>query len=244
MNGTRFARNTSAGLVAAIAAIASYSHMRSLAAVNGQPAHIAMLLPVSVDGLMVVASVAMVDDKAAGYRPRRSAWFAFVTGVVASIAANVLAAPPTVVARVISAWPALALLLVVELLTRRPRRRLAAPVDTVMLAPEFSVTPPEFLAEPVPVPAAPVADESPAPVVPAPRRAGRRPSAADRVVKAVNRKPTATPAEVAARLGLSERTVQRHWPRTDDTTTTPDPVPAEVNGHRAGPVELVRTEER
>jgi hypothetical protein len=41
---------------------------------------------------------------------------------------------------------------------------------------------------------------------------GRRPSSADRVAKAAARMPQASPAQIAAKLGLSERTVQRHMP--------------------------------
>jgi hypothetical protein len=49
-----------------------------------------------------------------------------------------------------------------------------------------------------------------------------RASTAERVVKAVRRNPGTTPAAVAARLGVSERTVQRHWPLSvvDTVTTT------------------------
>jgi len=42
---------------------------------------IAALLPISVDGMMVVATVALGD----GRRHRWSAWLAFWTGVVASV---------------------------------------------------------------------------------------------------------------------------------------------------------------
>jgi hypothetical protein len=47
---------------------------------------------------------------------------AFVLGVGASIAANIAAAHPTAGARMVAAWPALALLLVVEMLARPTRR--------------------------------------------------------------------------------------------------------------------------
>jgi len=46
-----------------------------------------------------------------------------------------------------------------------------------------------------------------------PRR-GR--STAERVARALARKPDARAAEVAARLGVSERTVQRYWPAPDE----------------------------
>lgn len=49
--------------------------------------------------------------------------------------------------------------------------------------------------------------------------ATRRQSTAERVAKTVAKTPTATTAQVAAKLGVSERTVQRHWPKKFDTTT-------------------------
>ncbi|MEV4714586.1 DUF2637 domain-containing protein [Micromonospora sp. NPDC049374] len=116
MNLVRIARVASATTVAGVAAVASYSHMRDLVATHGQGPLLANVLPVSVDGMLIVASAVMADDRAAGLRPRLSARVSFVVGVAASIVANVLAAPPDLVARVISAWPALALLLVVEML--------------------------------------------------------------------------------------------------------------------------------
>lgn len=80
MNGIRLARNVSAGMVAAIAAWSSYSHMTEVALRFGERAEVAYVLPFSVDGLMVVASVTMVDDKQAGRRPRTSARAAFLAG--------------------------------------------------------------------------------------------------------------------------------------------------------------------
>jgi hypothetical protein len=76
--------------------------MRTVALRYGQPELIADLLPVSVDGLMAVATAALGD----GRRNRWSAWLAFWTDVAASVLANLLAAEPSVVGRCISAWPA------------------------------------------------------------------------------------------------------------------------------------------
>src|SRR5436190_16022934 len=120
--GPRIARNISAGLVASIAAWSSYSHMAHVALRYGERPEVAHVLPLSVDGMLVVASVAMVDDKRAGRRVRTSARVAFAVGVVASIAANIAAAHPSPGARIVAGWPALALLLVVELLSRSGRR--------------------------------------------------------------------------------------------------------------------------
>ena len=121
MNGTRIARNTSAAAVAGIAAWSSYSHMVHVALRYGERAEVAYALPLSVDGMLIVASAAMVDDRRAGRKIRPVARIAFAAGVVASVAANVCAAHPALGARIVAAWPALALLLVVEMLSRSGR---------------------------------------------------------------------------------------------------------------------------
>jgi hypothetical protein len=92
---------------------------------------IASLLPFSVDGMMVVATMALAD----GRHHRWSAWLAFWIGVTASVAANVLAAPPSTIARCISAWPAVAFLLVVEVITRGGHR----PMDRTHGGPDGAI---------------------------------------------------------------------------------------------------------
>ncbi len=47
---------------------------------------------------------------------------------------------------------------------------------------------------------------------------GKAGSTAERVVKAVAKTPDASPAQIAAKLGLSERTVQRYLPKPDANT--------------------------
>lgn len=181
----RWALSISAATVAGVAAVASYSHMRDLAATHGQSPLLANLLPVSVDGMLVVASAVMADDRATGRPARLSARVSFAFGVVASIVANVLAAPPDAVARVISAWPALALLLVVEMLTGVGGRyncngsggsgdRDGTPVKT-------------------------------------PATSGNgRPSKAEKVLAARAADPDATVADIARQVGVSPRTARRH----------------------------------
>ena len=118
--GIRVARNVSAGAVAAIAAWSSYSHMVHVAMGYHERPQVAYALPFSVDGMLIVASVVMVDDKRRVGRVRPIARLAFTAGMVASIAANIAAAYPSIGARIVDAWPALALLLVVEMLARPP----------------------------------------------------------------------------------------------------------------------------
>ncbi len=122
MTPTRVASNVSTAAVAIIAAWSSWSHMVHVALRFGERPEVAFVLPLSVDGMLIVASTAMVEDKRHGRRVRWSARIAFTTGVAASVAANIAAAHPSVGARIVAAWPAVALLLVVEILswTRRP----------------------------------------------------------------------------------------------------------------------------
>ncbi|HZO66340.1 MAG TPA: DUF2637 domain-containing protein [Kribbellaceae bacterium] len=116
---TRITSTLGAGAVAGIAAWSSWSHQVHVATMVGERAEVAYFLPLSVDGLLVVASAAMVDDKRSGRTPRWSARIAFAVGVLATVGANVASAQPTWGARLVAAWPAVALLLVVELLSRR-----------------------------------------------------------------------------------------------------------------------------
>jgi hypothetical protein len=122
MNTPRVIRNASAAVVATIAATASYDHMRELALIHGQGELIASLVPISVDGMLVVATVAMHDDRISGRKVRPAAWVAFCVGVLASVTANVLAAPDDLISRIVSAWPAVALLLVIEVLATGGRK--------------------------------------------------------------------------------------------------------------------------
>lgn len=199
MNLTRLARNASAAVVASIAAWSSYQHMVHVALHVGERPDVAYVLPLSVDGMLVVASVAMVDDRRAGRSVRWSAKVAFAVGVLASVGANVAAAQPTIGARIVAAWPALALLLTVELLSRAGRelKRRAAEIEAVAPA--------------VDEPVAPTVPTLTGPVVPAQPTNGARISAqrapvVARAMKAAD--PTVTAAEIGVAIGRAESTVR------------------------------------
>ena len=166
--GIRTARNVSAAAVALIAAFSSYSHMVHVAFRCGERPEVAYALPFSVDGMLVVASVVMVDDKRHGHRVRPIARLAFAAGVLASVAANIAAAHPSVGARIVDAWPAVALLLVVEMLARPPA---SAAVELPATGRAADQPPAEV---PVQPPRAPVVAELPRLELPAARGAGRR----------------------------------------------------------------------
>jgi len=120
-NWTRIARNVSAGVVAGIAGYASYWHQVAVAKLAGERDELAHVLPFSVDGLLVVASIAMVDARQEGRKPSWKTKVGFAAGIAASIGANVMSAHPTLLGRGVAAWPALALLLVVEILSSKGR---------------------------------------------------------------------------------------------------------------------------
>ncbi|MEV6486149.1 DUF2637 domain-containing protein [Streptomyces sp. NPDC051576] len=118
-------RSFCAFVVAGVAAYASYIHQREFALQGGADRVSASLWPMSVDGLLLLATVGLL--KPAGARTRRArgaVWSAFFLGTGVSLAANIAAAPalewqPVLVA----GWPPVALMLSVELLVHRPADR-------------------------------------------------------------------------------------------------------------------------
>jgi len=115
-----FRRITAAAVivVALVAAAASYEHMRALALEAGEGWR-AWLLPLSVDGMMVAASMAMLSGRRAGQPAGALAWVALLAGAATSVAANVAAAEPTLTGRAVAAWPPIALGLAYELLLQQ-----------------------------------------------------------------------------------------------------------------------------
>jgi len=121
----RWIRWTTIGCVALLALIAgtvSYLHMHMLVAEHGQPGWVAALTPWSVDGMIVAASTTLLADSRSGGRGGALPWALLVAGSVASLAANVAVAEPTLIGRVIAAWPSFALTASFELLTGQVRR--------------------------------------------------------------------------------------------------------------------------
>src|SRR5713101_3301068 len=125
----RWIRWTTTGCVALLALIAatvSYLHMHMLVELHRQPGWVAALTPFSVDGMIVAASTTLLADSRSGGRGGMQPWALLVVGSVASLAANVAVAEPTVIGRVIAAWPSFALFGAYELLMRQARVSAAA----------------------------------------------------------------------------------------------------------------------
>ncbi|WP_307130345.1 DUF2637 domain-containing protein [Streptomyces aurantiacus] len=115
-------------VVAGVAAYASYVHQREFALQGGADEISASLWPLSVDGLLLLATVGLLKPTAPSTRRARGAvWLAFLLGIAVSLAANVAAAPTLAWKPVLVAgWPPVALLLSVELLAHRPVDRVVA----------------------------------------------------------------------------------------------------------------------
>jgi hypothetical protein len=189
MNVTKLAAYSGAAVVGAVAAVVSFGHLRHLALSAGEASLAAGLLPISVDGLLASSAAVMVADKQAGRRPRTSARVSFGAGCVATVAGNIGAASPTPVGWLVAAWAPLALLLVTEMLARtgtEPATRQNGVSATQ--SQDQGGTPTRVRTKPA-----------------------RKPTG-ERVAAAMARTPSATPAELAVRLRLSERTVHRYLP--------------------------------
>ena len=115
-------------LLALIAGTVSYLHMHMLVASHGQPGWVAALTPLSVDGMILAASATLLADSRSGRQGGVLPWALLVAGSVASLAANVAVAEPSLIGRVIAAWPSFALTASFELLTRQVRRGAAGQV--------------------------------------------------------------------------------------------------------------------
>jgi hypothetical protein len=116
------ATTASVVVLALIAAVVSYGHMRTLALRHGEGQWASALIPFSVDGMIVAASMALLLDSRLGRKAGGLPWTLLIVGALASLAANVAVAEPNVMGRVIAAWPSFALTCSYELLMRQVRQ--------------------------------------------------------------------------------------------------------------------------
>ncbi|GLW25027.1 hypothetical protein Mame01_50690 [Microbispora amethystogenes] len=116
-------RTTIAGvaLLALIAAVVSFRHMHELCLRHNEDHLAAVLIPLAVDGLIVVASMSILLANRYGSRGGVLAWSLLVVGSLASLGANDAIAEPSLIGRIIAAWPSLALIGSYELLMSQIR---------------------------------------------------------------------------------------------------------------------------
>lgn len=119
-------------LVAAIAAVVSFVHIEHLAITHGQTLLAALLLPVSIDGTVVAASMVMLRAARAGMRTPWLARVMLAASVAATLAANLAhGARFGVTGSLLSGWPAAAFIGSAEMalgMVRRATRKTTRPV--------------------------------------------------------------------------------------------------------------------
>lgn len=97
-------------IVAAVAAMISYRHVYELVSIHGETGLTARLVPLTVDGLILAASMLILDASRRSAPVPRLAHWCLGVGILATICANLahgLGDGP--VGALIGAWPALAL---------------------------------------------------------------------------------------------------------------------------------------
>ncbi len=126
MTGDRMIRFTTAAVVcaaAAFAAVVSYSHIYGLGRAHGQDGTAARLLPLSVDGLILAASLVLLHKARNGRVAPGLARFMLWLGIAATIGANIAyGAGYGLLGALISAWPAVAFIGAVEIAMQLVRR--------------------------------------------------------------------------------------------------------------------------
>lgn len=252
MNATTITSRAAAVLVAGVAGFASYRHINDVATAAGEHTNVAAVLPLAIDGLILVATLAMLDDKRNQRRPRLSARVALVFGILATLAANVASANPDITARLVAAVPAISFLLAVEVLARigkpAPASAVAVPAVTAVAVPAVEPAPADPWEYAETAPATPVVTTVPDAKPRATRPRAKSLTTAAKVEKAAAKMPDAKPAQIAAKAGVSETTARRYMPAPAPavmpSATLPDaaetvPV-ATVNGNVPDLAEVTR----
>jgi DNA-binding transcriptional ArsR family regulator len=206
------------GIVALAAAATSFSTLAELAHDAGWSRIVSPALPVIVDVLAAVSTRAWLSGPA-GVRPlaRRTAVLAIVVSVLGNAAAHLIAAgllrPGIALVITVAMTPPIALGVVAHLAASLS----AAAPRTVPQTQAESAAAPGVASVPVAA-AGPVATAARAATSPdtstvtdtAPQRPARRADTAVRVARLAAKHPDASAAELARRLGVSDRTVRRH----------------------------------
>jgi hypothetical protein len=126
--------------VAAVAALISYRHAVDVVSAHGEAGILAYLYPVVVDGLIVAASMVLLDAARHREDAPALAWWMLAAGIGATLAVNVLAgveAGP--LGAIIASWPALAfvgcyelVMLLVRAAARRAEDEQDAPAPVIV----------------------------------------------------------------------------------------------------------------
>lgn len=113
-----------------LAAYVSYGHIMVVTASHIDPRHnlpgVPLIMPILVDVLMVASARYVKHAKTCGGRV--SGLVGFTVGLLASLAANMLASEPDLVSRIVATWPAITLL-IVALTMELSGRKMSSPAE-------------------------------------------------------------------------------------------------------------------
>lgn len=110
-------------LLGGIAAVVSYSHALEVALEHGQTGWTAQLTPLTIDGLVLVPGLVMLDSARRDEEAPWLAWVALALGIGATLAVNVLyGLDYGPIGAAVAGWPAVALVLSHHLLMGMIRR--------------------------------------------------------------------------------------------------------------------------
>jgi len=159
---------TAVSVVAGVAAVASYVHMLELADRAGESWR-AWLVPLSVDGLLVAASMVLFIRRREGEKAGVLPWIGVGLGLIASLGANVAAGwegwNPPWLSGLVAAWPPIALAVSFELLISVLRAKTAAVAEPADSRPKPKTRPepepPAPKPEPAPTPLHAIGDPKP-----------------------------------------------------------------------------------
>jgi Protein of unknown function (DUF2637) len=126
VSGDRLIRLATAAVVCAVAgfaAVVSYSHIYDLGRFHGQNGTAARLLPLSVDGLILAASLVLLHEARNGRDAPGLSRLMLWLGIAATVGANIAyGAGFGLLGALISAWPAVAFIGAVEMVMQLVRR--------------------------------------------------------------------------------------------------------------------------
>lgn len=150
MDADKLVRRTSYTAVFAVASVAgllSYWHAVTVVGKHGQPGVYGHLYPATIDGLLIAASMVLLDAARNHEKPHWLAWLLAAGGTFMTLGANVLdGIEYGFLGSVIAAWPALALVGAYEMimiLIRNAARRASEKADIALPSEGMRLTPRE-----------------------------------------------------------------------------------------------------
>jgi hypothetical protein len=195
-------------IVAGVAAYVSYWHIHDLALDLGEGPVQAKAIPLSVDGMMLAATLGGVRRRKRGLSVGWGSWLAELLGVGVSTLANIAAAEPTPEARVFAMWPPVALFVSLGLLfsdAHGPERRAKPKPGFWSRRARQKPAPDAGKPTPPPTPEPPPDSRSPEPK----RVNGHRPDRVEQLLPLARQVVAANDGKVPGRKALNTAIVQR-----------------------------------